>query len=184
MAVGDKCPSPDSSNGRYRSLLHTSGRGSPVGLGPESPRCKALCQLFLLPPLLPLGHPPNWAKPCTPHKSLRTQSLFGSKVFAEPAPALRTWAGAVLALREASQSLHWQRTSQPLPETTDNAATSPQNCPCCSEAHPEAAPPPGPDASDTGTADISPSWPRSAANLDPPRPSVCPSHHHRNRTPR
>lgn len=28
MAVGDKCPSPDSSNGRYRSLLHTSGRGS------------------------------------------------------------------------------------------------------------------------------------------------------------
>lgn len=127
---------------------------------------------------------PYTGKQCPPHSCLPSPYLEIRSLQALPL-TLRTWGGAVPALREAAQVCTGNVHSSLCQRQQTRKPPAPQNCPCCDEAHPEAAPPLRPDASDTGTAVIPfPSWPLSAANLDPPRPSICPSHHHRNRTPR
>lgn len=78
-------PAPHSSKGQFRGVFHLLGRAPQWQRDSSAPGCKAPCQLFLLLPLLPLGHHPYTGKQCPP-PFMPTQSLFGNKIFAGTAP--------------------------------------------------------------------------------------------------
>lgn len=84
---------------------------------------------------------PYTGKQCPPHSCLPSPYLEIRSLQALPL-TLRTWGGAVPALREAAQVCTGNVHSSLCQRQQTRKPPAPQNCPCCDEAHPEAAPPP------------------------------------------